>query len=261
MRSLSISATGMLAQQLNVEVISNNIANLNTTAFKRQRPEFQDMLYQQQRQVGAQSSDAGTLVPNGVQLGTGVKTASVYRITEQGNLVSTGNQLDVAVQGRGYFRIDLPNGDTAYTRAGTFQRSPDGQLVTADGYSVSPGILIPIDAVTISINATGEVQVKLAGQIQPQTVGQIELNTFPNDAGLESLGDNLFVETPSSGQAITGLPGQDGFGTLLQGFIETSNVNAVSEITNLITAQRAFELNSKVITASDEMLSTINQLR
>ncbi|MGD9536930.1 MAG: flagellar basal-body rod protein FlgG [Alphaproteobacteria bacterium] len=261
MRSLSISATGMLAQQLNVEVISNNIANLNTTAFKRQRPEFQDMLYQQQRQVGAQSSDAGTLVPNGVQLGTGVKTASVYRITEQGNLVSTGNQLDVAVQGRGYFRIDLPNGDTAYTRAGTFQRSPDGQLVTADGYTVSPGILIPIDAVTVSINATGEVQVKLAGQIQPQTVGQIELNTFPNDAGLESLGDNLFVETPSSGQAITGLPGQDGFGTLLQGFIETSNVNAVSEITNLITAQRAFELNSKVITASDEMLSTINQLR
>lgn len=261
MRSLSISATGMLAQQLNVEVISNNIANMSTTAFKRQRPEFQDMLYQQQRQVGAQSSDAGTLVPNGVQLGTGVKTASVYRITEQGNLVSTGNQLDVAIQGRGYFRIDLPNGDVAFTRAGTFQRSPDGQLVTVDGYVVNPGITIPIDAVTVSINATGEVQVKLAGQTQPQTVGQLELNAFPNDAGLESLGDNLFIETPSSGQAITGLPGADGFGTLLQGFLETSNVNAVSEITNLITAQRAFELNSKVITASDEMLSTINQLR
>ncbi len=261
MRSLSISATGMLAQQLNVEVISNNIANMATTAFKRQRPEFQDMLYQQQRQVGAQSSDAGTLVPNGVQLGTGVKTASVYRITEQGNLVSTGNQLDVAIQGRGYFRIDLPSGDVAFTRAGTFARSPDGQLVTVDGYVVNPGITIPIDAVTTSINATGEVQVKLAGQTQPQTVGQLELHGFPNDAGLESLGDNLFVETPSSGQAITGLPGANGFGTLLQGFLETSNVNAVSEITNLITAQRAFELNSKVITASDEMLSTINQLR
>lgn len=261
MRSLSVAATGMLAQQLNVEVISNNIANLNTTAFKRQRPEFQDMLYQIQRQVGAQSSDAGTLVANGVQLGTGVKTASVYRITEQGNLQSTGNQLDVAVQGRGYFRVELPNGDTAFTRAGTFQRSPDGQMVTVDGLLVSPGITIPIDAVNISINATGEVQVKVAGQVAPQTVGQLELNTFPNDAGLESLGDNLFSETPSSGQAITGLPGTDGFGTLLQGFLETSNVNAVSEITNLITAQRAFELNSKVITASDEMLSTINQLR
>ena len=261
MRSLSISATGMLAQQLNVEVISNNIANLNTTAFKRQRPEFQDILYQQQRQVGAQSSDAGTLVPNGVQLGTGFKTASVYRITEQGNLVSTGNQLDVAIQGRGYFRIDMPNGDIVFSRAGTFQRSPDGQIVTVDGYVVNPGISIPIDAVSVSINATGEVQVKLAGQTQPQTVGQIELNGFPNDAGLESLGDNLFIETPSSGAAITGLPGANGFGTLLQGFLETSNVNAVSEITNLITAQRAFELNSKVITASDEMLSTINQLR
>jgi len=261
MRSLSVAATGMLAQQLNVEVISNNIANMTTTAFKRQRPEFQDMLYQMQRQIGAQSSDAGTVVPNGVQLGTGVKTASVYRITEQGNLVSTGNLLDIAVQGRGYFKIELPNGDTAFTRAGAFQRSPDGQIVTVDGYLVSPGITIPIDALTTSINATGEVQVKLAGQTAPQTVGQIELNTFPNDAGLESLGDNLFIETPSSGQAITGLPGQDGFGTLLQGFLETSNVNAVSEITNLISAQRAFELNSKVITASDEMLSTINQLR
>jgi len=261
MRSLSIAATGMLAQQLNVDVISNNIANLNTTAFKRQRPEFQDMLYQSQRQIGAKSSDAGTLVANGVQLGTGVKTAAVYRITEQGTLVSTGNQLDLAVQGHGFFRIELPSGDTAYTRAGTFQRSPAGEIVTVDGYTVAPGITIPNDTVSVSVNATGEVEVKLPGQIQPQIVGQLELNIFPNEAGLESLGDNLFTETPSSGGAQAGLPGQGGYGTLLQGFLETSNVNAVSEITNLITAQRAYELNSKVITASDQMLSVINQMR
>ncbi len=261
MRSLSIAATGMLAQQTNIDVIANNIANLNTTGFKRQRPEFQDLLYQSLRRVGAASSDAGTIVPSGVQLGVGVKTASVYRITEQGNLVSTGNTLDLAIQGHGYFRIQLPSGDDAYTRAGTFQISPQGQIVTADGYVVAPGITIPSGATDISINSSGEVQVKLDGQVAPQTVGQIELTTFPNEAGLEAIGDNLLLETPASGAPTTGTPGSTGFGTLQQGFLEISNVDAVSEITNMINAQRAYELNSKVITTADEMMSTVSQLR
>ncbi len=261
MRSLSIAATGMLAQQTNIDVIANNISNLNTTGFKRQRPEFQDLLYQSLRRVGSASSDAGTIVPSGVQLGVGVKTASVYRITEQGNLVSTGNTLDLAIQGRGYFHIQLPSGDDAYTRAGSFQLSPDGQIVTPDGFVVAPGITIPSGATDISINASGEVQVKLDGQITPQTVGQLELTTFPNDAGLEAIGDNLLLETPSSGAPSTGTPGSTGFGSLQQGFLEISNVDAVSEITSMISAQRAYELNSKVISTADEMMSTVSQLR
>jgi flagellar basal-body rod protein FlgG len=261
MRSLSVAATGMLAQQLSVEVISNNIANMNTTAFKRQRPEFQDLLYQNIRQIGSQSSDAGTVLPSGIQLGSGVKTASVYRITEQGDLVSTGNNLDLAIQGRGWFRIQMPNGGEAFTRAGTFSRSAQGQIVTADGYVVSPGIAIPPDATSVTVNVSGQIQVKIAGQITPQNVGQLELNVFPNDSGLEGIGDNLFLETPASGRAVTGIAGASGFGSLLQGFLETSNVNAVAEITALITAQRAYELNSKVITTSDEMMAAVNQMR
>ncbi|MCW5730744.1 MAG: flagellar basal-body rod protein FlgG [Alphaproteobacteria bacterium] len=259
MRSLSIAATGMLAQQLNVEVISNNIANLNTTGYKRQRAEFQDLLYQNMRRIGSNSSDQGTVVPAGVQVGIGVKTGAVYRITEQGNLQSTENTFDIAIQGNGYFRIQLPNGDIGYTRAGSFQLSPTGQIVTQDGYVVQPGIAIPQDAVDVSINATGEVQVKLAGQVQPQVAGQLELASFFNEAGLEAIGDNLFLETPSSGAAQVGVPGAAGYGTVRQGFLETSNVNPVQEITNLITAQRAYEMNSKVITTSDEMLAQANQ--
>ncbi len=261
MRSLSIAATGMLAQQTNVDVIANNIANMNTTGFKRQRPEFQDLLYQNLRRVGATSSDAGTVVPSGIQIGVGVKTASVYRITKQGNLVSTGNTFDLAIQGRGYFNVQLPNGDNAFTRAGTFQLSAQGQIVTLDGFVVSPGITIPAGAVDVSINASGEVQVKLDGQVQPQNVGQLELVTFPNESGLEAVGDNLLLETPASGRPSTGTPGSTGFGTLQQGFLETSNVDAVSEITSLIAAQRAYELNSKVITTADEMMGTVSQLR
>ena len=261
MRSLSVAATGMLAQQLNVEVISNNIANMNTTAFKRQRPEFQDLLYQNVRQIGSQSSDTGTVLPSGVQLGSGVKTASVYRITEQGDLVHSGINLDVAMQGRGWFSIQMPNGDTAYTRAGAFSRSAQGQIVTVDGYIVGPGINIPPDSTSISINESGQVHVKIAGQVQPQNVGQFELSVFPNEAGLEGIGDNLFLETPASGAAVAGIAGIGGFGSLLQGFLETSNVNAVAEITSLITAQRAYELNSKVITTSDEMMAAVNQMR
>jgi flagellar basal-body rod protein FlgG len=260
-RSLSIAATGMLAQQLNVEVISNNIANLNTTGFKRQRAEFQDLIYQNQLRVGSTSTDGGSIVPAGIQLGTGVNAGAVYRITEQGSVVQTGNTYDVAVQGKGYFRIILPDGQEAYTRAGSFQLSPTGEIVTQDGYQVSPGLTVPADAIGVTINQSGEVLASIDGQVDPTNVGQLELVTFPNEAGLEGIGDNLLLETPASGAATVGTPGTGGVGTILQGFIETANVNPVSEITNLITAQRAYEMNSRVITASDEMLRTITNLR
>jgi flagellar basal-body rod protein FlgG len=261
MRSLSIGATGMLAQQLNVEVISNNIANMTTTGFKRQRAEFQDLLYQNIRRVGSQSSDAGTVVPTGVQVGAGVRTAAVYRINDQGNVTVTDNPLDVAIRGKGYFEVSLPNGDTAHTRAGSFQLNSEGVLVTSDGFSLNPQITIPQQTVDITINAAGEVLAKLDGQIQPQNVGRIQLAVFPNEAGLEALGDNLFRSTPASGDAQTGNPGDPGYGRLLQGSLETSNVNMVAEITNLITAQRAYEMNSKVIRTTDEMMTTVTQMR
>ena len=261
MKSLSIAATGMLAQQTNVDVIANNIANMNTTGYKRFRPEFQDLLYQNLRRVGAESSDAGTIVSSGVQIGVGVKTASVYRITEQGSLISTSNALDIAIQGKGYFQVQLPNGDFAFTRAGTFQLSAQGQIVTADGYTISPGVSIPSDAVDITINANGQVQAKIDGQVTPQNVGTLDLVSFANGAGLESIGGNLLLETPSSGPPTVGTPGAPGYGFLQQGFIETSNVDAVSEITALIAAQRAYEMNSKVITTADEMMRTSSQLR
>jgi flagellar basal-body rod protein FlgG len=261
MRSLSIGATGMLAQQLNVEVVSNNIANMTTTGFKRQRAEFQDLLYQNIRRVGSQSSDAGTVVPTGVQVGAGVRTAAVYRINEQGNVTVTDNPLDVAIRGKGYFEVTLPNGDTAYTRAGSFQLNSQGVLVTSDGFSLNPTITIPQQTVDITINAAGEVLAKLDGQTTPQNVGRIQLAVFPNEAGLEALGDNLFRNTPASGDAQTGNPGDAGYGRLLQGSLETSNVNMVAEITNLITAQRAYEMNSKVIRTTDEMMTTVTQLR
>jgi flagellar basal-body rod protein FlgG len=261
MRAMNIAATGMLAQQTNVEVIANNIANQNTTGFKRQRAEFQDLLYQTDRRAGAQSSDTGTIVPVGVQIGIGVKTAAVYRITTQGNLTTTSNPLDVAVQGRGFFQILQPDGTTAYTRAGSFQLSPSGQIVTADGFTVQPGITVPQNTVAISINASGQVQAQVAGQTAPQTVGQFQLANFPNEAGLEALGNNLFLETPASGAPITGNPTSIGFGALNQGLLETSNVDIVSEITNLITAQRAYEMNSKVIQTTDQMMTSLNQIQ
>ena len=257
MRSLSIAATGMLAQQLNVETISNNIANMNTTAFKRQRAEFQDLLYQNQRRAGAASSDANTVVPSGIQLGLGVRAAAVYRITEQGNVTTTGNSLDVAMQGKGWFQVELPSGEPARVYA----VSPEGKIVTADGYTVKGGGTIPRDAIDISINTSGEVLVKQPAQSQLQRVGQFELASFANDAGMQAIGDNLFQNTPASGDPVTGTAGRQGFGTTLQGFLETSNVNTVQEVTNLITAQRAYEMNSKVIQASDDMMSSLNQLR
>lgn len=261
MRSLSIGATGMLAQQTNVEVISNNIANMTTSGYKMERAEFQDLLYQNIRRPGSQSSDAGTIVPTGIQLGSGVKTASVYRIHTQGTIVITGNELDLAINGDGYFQVEMPDGTTNYTRAGSMQLNADGQIVTADGYALLPGLNVPSNTTGITIDASGQVQVKLDGQIDPQVIGQIQLAQFPNDAGLESLGGNLYRETPASGAAVVGNPAIDGFGRIEQGSLEQSNVNVVSEITSLITAQRAYEMNSRVIRTSDEMLSALSNLR
>jgi flagellar basal-body rod protein FlgG len=261
MRSLDIAGTGMQAQQTNVEVISNNIANMTTTGFKRRRAEFQDLIYQNMRRVGSNTSDAGTVVPSGAQVGLGVRTAAIYRINEQGNLQQTSNKLDLAVQGSGYFQVTLPNGETAYTRDGSFSLSPTGQIVTSDGYPVAPGITIPANATDVTIDAAGEVQATIPGQAAPQIVGTIQLASFANDAGLEAQGQNLLVASTASGQPVTGAPSSPGFGSVMQGFVETSNVNVVSEITNLITAQRAYEMNSKVITASNEMLSTLTNLR
>jgi len=261
MKSLSIAATGMMAQQLHVEVISNNIANMTTSGYKRRRPEFHDLLYQNQRRIGAQSSDVGTVVPAGVQVGLGVKPASIYRVHSQGNMEQTENQLDVAIQGEGYFVVELPTGEFAYTRDGSFQLSPDGLLVNADGFAVSPGITVPLDAIQVSIGANGTVEAVIQGQVAPVDLGQLELASFVNDAGLEAIGINFLKETTASGPATVGVAGEAGYGELLQGFLESSNVNPVSEITALITAQRAYDLNSKVITASDEMMSTVSQLR
>ena len=261
MRSLDIAATGMLAQQRNVEVVSNNLANMNTTAFQRRRTEFHDLIYQDLRRVGTTSSDAGTIVPTGVQIGLGVKLAAVYRIHEQGNLEATDNTLDLAIQGKGFFQVLLPDGTTAYSRDGTFQLNGTGLMVTHDGYQVQPGITIPSNAIDVTVNNSGEVQVKIEGQTALSTVGQLQIATFLNDAGLEAIGDNLYKETPASGAATTGNPASTGFGSILQGFLETSNVNAVEEISNLISAQRAYEMNSKVIQTSDEMLGTLTALR
>ncbi len=261
MRSMSVAATGMMAQQLHVEVISNNIANMTTTGFKRLRPEFQDLLYQSQRRIGAASSEDGTIIPAGVQLGLGVKTASVYRVMEQGNLVNTDNRLDLAIQGSGYFVVELPTGELGYTRSGNFQLSPDGEIVTADGYLLSPGIAVPEDAIEVAINAEGMVAAKIQGEVAMRELGQLELATFVNPVGLEAIGDNLLLETEASGPANLGPPGSAGYGGVLQGFLESSNVNPVQEITSLITAQRAYDMNSKVISASDEMMMTVTQLR
>ncbi len=261
MRSLDIASTGMLAQQRNVEVISNNLANMNTTAFQRRRTEFHDLIYQDLRRVGSTSSDAGNVVPTGVQLGLGVKLAAVYRIHEQGNLTSTDNTFDLAVQGKGFFQVQMPTGETAYTRDGTFQLNQDGLIVTHDGYQLNPGLTVPSNAIDITINNSGEVLASIEGQVALQSIGQIQLANFQNEPGLQSIGDNLMLETPASGSPITGNPGATGFGTLLQGFLETSNVNAVEEVSHLISAQRAYEMNSKVIQTSDEMMGTLTQLR
>jgi flagellar basal-body rod protein FlgG len=261
MQALRTAATGMAAQQLNVEVISNNIANMNTVGYKRRRAEFQDLLYQTVERAGAQSSAQGNIVPTGIQIGGGVKAGSVYRITEQGTPTLTNNQYDVAIQGKGYLQVLLPSGETAYTRAGNFAPNDQGQLVTEDGYLVQPGITIPQNAVATSIGKSGVVQVTLDGNPTPQTIGQLELANFLNEGGLEAVGGNLFMESGASGPPNVAAPGEPGFGTLMQNYTEASNVDSVSEITALIVAQRAYEMNSKVITTADQMLQTTSQLR
>lgn len=262
MKALQIAATGMMAQELNVEVISNNIANMRTTGYKRVRAEFQDLLYQDLRRVGSASSDSGTMVPTGIQLGFGVKTGATSRIMSQGNLTNTEKDLDLAIRGEGFFAISLPNGQTAYTRDGSFELDAQGLLVTLDGYKVDPGITIPDNASSIIINRTGGVEVLVGTETTPQEVGQLQLARFINKAGLKAMGDNLFLETPASGSATTGSPGDAGFGDVLQKFLESANVNAVSELSDLISAQRAYEMNARVISAADEMMSaTTNILR
>lgn len=258
-RALDIAATGMQAQQLFVDVISQNLANINTTAFKRERPEFEDLIYQNLTRVGTNAADDGSIVPVGVSIGLGVKTAAIYRTHQQGPVQQTENPLDIAIQGEGYLQVALPSGETAYTRSGNLQLSDTGELVTNDGYSLEPSITVPVDAESITINASGEVFAEIQGQIAPSNLGQLQLATFLNQAGLEALGNNLYLETPASGTATAGTPGQDGAGSILQGFLETSNVNPVTELTNLIRAQRAYEMNSKVISKQDEMLQNLNQ--
>lgn len=260
MRSLQIAATGMQAQQLNVEVISNNIANLRTTGFKKFRAEFQDLLYQDLRRVGSTSSTTGTTVPTGLQLGFGVKTGATSRIMSQGSLTQTQKDLDVAIRGEGFFVITLPSGQTAYTRDGSFNRNENGDLVTLDGYQVQPGINIPADASNVTIDPEGQVQAQIGNATTPTVLGQLQLARFANKAGLSAIGDNLFLETASSGTATLGNANGTGFGSISQRFLESSNVDAVIELSALISAQRAYEMNSKVIQASDEMLSTVSNI-
>lgn len=261
MRALNIAATGMLAQQLNVDVISNNIANMNTTGYKKQRAEFQDLLYQNLERPGVASSASGNIVPVGIQVGVGVKAGAIGRMTEQGSLQRTDNPYDLAIAGRGYLQVTLPSGQTAFTRAGNLALNAEGQLVTSDGYLIEPAVTIPGDAVNVAISKDGVVQATLQGQTSATTVGQIELAAFVNPAGLEAMGDNLFLETAASGAPVVGAPGAEGYGSLSQGFLETANVNAVEEISSLIAAQRAYEMNARVITAADDMLQAASQLR
>jgi flagellar basal-body rod protein FlgG len=261
MMALRTGATGMAAQELNVEVISNNIANMNTVGYKKQRAEFEDLLYQNVERAGAQTSDTGTIAPTGIQLGSGVKAGSVYRITTQGSPTQTGNQLDLAISGKGYFQVLLPSGETAYTRAGNFSVNAQGQMVTADGFTVLPAITIPTNATSVTISQTGQVQVTVPGSTATTQVGQLQLAAFFNEGGLQATGNNLFMQTDASGPPTVGQPTVNGLGALMQGYTESSNVDPVTEISALIVAQRAYEMNSKVITTADQMLATNSQMK
>ena len=255
MQALRTAATGMMAQEQNVQVISNNVANLRTVGYKRQRAEFQDLLYSNLRRMGTATSEQGTMVPAGIQIGSGVRLAATPRVFSQGAVVATEKQFDLAIRGEGFFRLQMPDGRTAYTRDGTFNLDANGQHVTKDGYTVDQGITIPQNARSVTISGNGQVQVTVDNQTTVQTVGQLQLARFVNRAGLESIGDNLFVETPASGQAQVSNAGVEGAGTLLQGYAEDANVNAVTEIADLISAQRAYEMNARVIRSADEMMS------
>ncbi|HYS11891.1 MAG TPA: flagellar basal-body rod protein FlgG [Burkholderiaceae bacterium] len=258
-RSLWISKTGLDAQQTQLDVVANNLANVGTTGFKRSRVAFEDLLYQNVRQAGSNSSQQ-TQLPTGLQIGTGVRPTATPRMFTQGNLQQTGNQLDLAVNGQGFFQIQLPDGTTAYTRDGTFHTDANGTLVTSNGFALSPAITIPANAQSVSIGQDGTVTITVPGQAAPQNLGQIQLASFVNPGGLESKGQNLFVETAASGTPSTNGPGTNGLGMLNQGFLETSNVNVVEELVAMIQTQRAYEINSKAIQTSDQMLARLTQL-
>lgn len=261
MKALQIAATGMSAQQMRVDVVSNNLANMSTTGYNARRADFADLHYQQLTRPGTVSAQDGTLLPTGVQMGLGVRPSAVSVVLAQGTLTATGGDLDLAIEGKGYLEVTLPSGAAAYTRDGALKRTGDGLIVTADGHAVAPGVTIPSDARSVSINADGEVYAYFDGQVEPQLLGQLNLVGFTNEKGLEALGSNLFAESPASGPPLVGAPGQDGLGMLRQGYLEESSVDAVREVTELIKAQRGYELNAKVITAADQMLSATTQVR
>ena len=257
MRALNSAATGMLAQEQNIEVIANNIANMRTTGYKRQRAEFEDLLYEHVRRIGTQTSTQGNILPVGVDLGSGTRLVGTPRIMTQGTLTQTGGELDVAVRGEGFFKIQLPDGTFAYTRDGSFQMDAQGRIVTAQGNVVQPGITIPQNSSSLTINSQGQVSVIVAGATQPTVLGQLTLTRFINKAGLLPIGDNLFTETPASGTPQDGLAQTDGMGDIQQGNLEQANVEPVKEIADLIASQRAYEMNSKVISATDQMLQSV----
>jgi flagellar basal-body rod protein FlgG len=262
MRALHTAATGMMAQELNVQVISNNIANMRTTGYKRQRAEFQDLLYEHVSRVGTQTSTQGNILPVGIDLGGGVKTVGTPRLMTQGTLAPTGNDFDVAIRGDGFFKVLLPDGTNTYTRDGSFQMDAQGRIVTPKGNVVQPGITVPQNSTAITISPQGQVSAIVAGSTTPTVLGQLTLTRFVNKAGLQPVGDNLFVETPASGPPQDGQANTDGYGDLQQGNLEQANVEAVTEISDLIAAQRAYEMNAKVVTAADQMLSaTSNMMR
>ncbi|SFJ61543.1 flagellar basal-body rod protein FlgG [Celeribacter neptunius] len=261
MRALKIAATGMSAQQMRVETISQNLANMSTTGYNARRAEFADLHYQQASRPGTINSADGTVLPTGVQLGLGVRPSSVTMEMAQGTLSQTGGDLDLAIEGLGFLEVTLPSGQSAYTRDGGLKRSADGQIVTSDGYPVAPDITIPDDARSVSISGDGEVYAYFNDQVEPQLLGQFTLANFTNPKGLEAIGSNLFLETEASGPSTVSTPGVDGLGTVRQGYLEESSVDAVREITELIQAQRGYEMNAKVITAADQMLSATTQIR
>lgn len=261
MQALKIAATGMDAQQMRVEVISNNLANMSTTAYNARRAEFADLHYQQVRSPGTINSADGSVLPAGVQLGLGVRPSAISMDVEQGPIRATGGQLDVAIEGAGYLEITLPSGASAYTRDGALKLTGDGEIVTSEGYSIVPAITVPDDARSVTINADGEVYATFIENNNPQLIGQLTLANFSNEKGLEAIGSNLYLETNASGNALPGAPGTDGRGTFRQGYLEDSSVDPVREITELIAAQRGYELNAKVITAADQMLGATAQIR
>ena len=258
-RSLWISKTGLDAQQTQMDVIANNLANVSTNGFKRSRAVFEDLLYQTLRQPGAQSSQQ-TQLPSGLQVGTGVRPVATERVFTQGNLQQTGNSKDVAIQGQGFFQVLMPDGTTSYTRDGSFQSDSQGQLVTSSGYQVHPNITIPVNALSITVGRDGTVSITQPGATAPVEVGTLQLATFINPVGLQSVGENFYVETFSSGPPNINSPGIDGAGVLNQGYVETSNVNVVEELVNMIQTQRAYEINSKAIQTSDQMLQRLTQM-